>query len=218
MLLRSILLRLLRFAFLLLYNQFAFAYDLVSALVSRGRWRAWTRAAIPRLHGTRVLEIPCGTGNLLLDLRAAGYAPIGVDLSAAMLNITRSKLRRNGVRLLLSRARVQALPFADGSFDSIVMTFPPGFVSDPAAFTEMRRVLDERGCLIWVDAARFVQLSVWNRLVNRSIGFGGSEAEYERLMAQTLARAGFQSKIEWVGDVVSVVAVAVATKSVISMQ
>src|SRR5450756_83093 len=100
--LRSILLRLLRFAFGLFYNQFAFTYDFVSALVSRGRWRAWTRAAVPRIHGTRVLEVPCGTGNLLLDLRATGYAPIGVDLSAAMLNITHGKLRRNGVRLLLA--------------------------------------------------------------------------------------------------------------------
>jgi ubiquinone/menaquinone biosynthesis C-methylase UbiE len=216
--LRSILLRLLRFAFGLFYNQFAFTYDFVSALVSRGHWRAWTRAAIPRLHGTRVLEVPCGTGNLLLDLRAAGYAPIGVDLSAAMLNLTRGKLRRNGVRLLLARARAQALPFADGSFDSIVMTFPPGFVSDPAAFAEMRRVLDERGCLIWVDGARFVQPGVWSRLVNRWIGFVGGEAGYERLMAQALERAGFESKIEWVGDAVSIVTVAVASKLVASRQ
>ncbi len=210
MLLRSILLRWLRFAFRLFYNQFAFTYDLVSALVSRGRWRVWTRAAIPRLHGTRVLEVPCGTGNLLLDLRAAGYAPIGVDLSAAMLSITRGKLRGSGLRAPVARARVQALPFADGSFDSIVMTFPPGFVSDPAALAEIRRVLDERGYLIWVDAARFIQPGVWSRLVNRWIGFGGGAAEYERLMGQTLARAGFESKIEWVGDAVSVVAVAVA--------
>jgi ubiquinone/menaquinone biosynthesis C-methylase UbiE len=221
--LRSILLRLLRFAFGLFYNQFAFTYDFVSALVSRGRWRAWTRAAIPRLHGTRVLEVPCGTGNLLLDLRAAGYAPIGVDLSAAMLNLTRGKLRRANARAQhaasrLARARAQALPFADGSFDSIVMTFPPSFVSDPAAFAEMRRVLDERGCLIWVDGARFVQPGVWSRLVNRSIGFVGGEAGYERLMAQVLERAGFESKIEWVGDAVSVVTVAVASKSVASRQ
>ncbi len=212
MLLRRALMRLLRFAFHLFYNPFAFTYDFVSAVVSRGRWRAWTRTAIPRIQGMRVLEVPCGTGNLLLDLHAAGYAPIGVDLSPSMLNITRSKFRRNGSYPLLARARAQALPFPSGAFDSVVMTFPPGFISEPAALVEIRRVLDARGRLIWVDAARFVKPGLWSRLVNRWIGFVGGETEYERLMAQVLERAGFESTIEWVGDDVSVVAVAVATK------
>ncbi len=212
MLLRRALMRFLRFAFHLFYNPFAFTYDFVSAVVSRGRWRAWTRTAIPRIQGTRVLEVPCGTGNLLLDLHAAGYAPIGVDLSPSMLNITRGKFHRNGVRPLLARARAQALPFPSGAFDSVVMTFPPGFISEPAALVEIRRVLDARGRLIWVDAARFVKPGLWSRLVNRWIGFVGGETEYERLMQQVLERAGFGSTIEWVGDDVSVVVVATATK------
>jgi len=83
----------LRFAFHLFYNPFAFTYDPISALVSRGHWRDWTRAAIPHIVGTRVLEIPCGTGNLLLDLARAGYRPIGVDLSNTMLRISQGKVR-----------------------------------------------------------------------------------------------------------------------------
>jgi ubiquinone/menaquinone biosynthesis C-methylase UbiE len=230
--------RALRFAFHLFYNPFAFTYDFVSALVSRGHWRTWTRAAIPRIRGTRVLEIPCGTGNLLVDLRAAGYAPIGVDLSASMLSITRGKVRaRHSHRRsleshpagkipnkisqdqdlanaspLLARARAQALPFPAALFDSVVMTFPPGFVSDPTAFAEIHRVLDDHGRLIWVDGARFVQPGLWSRLVNRWIGFVGGEADYERLMARVLERGGFEANIEWVGDDESIVAVAVATK------
>ncbi|MDE3089746.1 MAG: methyltransferase domain-containing protein [Chloroflexota bacterium] len=227
MFLRRVLLRVLRFAFQLFYNPFAFTYDPVSAIVSLGRWRAWTRVAIPRIQGARVLEVPCGTGNLLLDLRAAGYAPVGVDLSASMLKITRGKLQRPSTSSstrsarsesaqdapLLARARAEALPFSDGAFDSVVMTFPPGFIYDPEVFVEIRRMLDDRGRLIWVDAARFVSRGLWGRLVNRWIGFGGSAAESERLMARVLARAGFESNIEWVGDDVSVVAVAVAQVS-----
>ena len=241
-----LLLSLLRLAFRLFYNQFAFTYDWVSALVSRGRWRTWTRAAIPRLQGTRILEVPCGTGNLLLDLRAAGCTPIGVDLSAAMLGITRGKfgvrarhspkfgflksrladsqaasISNDGVANaspLLARARAQALPFPDRAFDSVVMTFPPGFVSDPAAFAEIRRVLDDRGRLIWVDGARFVQPGMWSRMVNRWIGFVGGEIECERLMKQALEGAGFDAQVEWEGDDVSAVAVAVASKSVVSSQ
>jgi ubiquinone/menaquinone biosynthesis C-methylase UbiE len=209
--------RLLRLAFHLFYNPCAFTYDFVSALVSRGRWRDWTRAAIPRLTGTRVLEVPCGTGNLLLDLCAAGYAPIGVDLSASMLNITRRKFGRNSVRPRLARARAQALPFPDGAFDSVVMTFPPGFVYDSSAFGELRRVLDERGRLIWVDGARFTS-GVWGRLVNRWTGYGGGEIEFERTIKQVLARAGFDAQVKWVEDDASIVAVAVATKAVGSRQ
>ena len=211
MFVRRALFRLLRLAFHLFYHPFAFTYDFVSALVSRGRWRDWTRAAIPRITGARVLEVPCGTGNLLLDLRAAGYAPVGVDLSASMLNITRGKFGRNGVRPLLARARAQQLPFPDRAFDSVVMTFPPGFVYDPSAFGELRRVLDDRGRLVWVDGARFTS-GVWGRLVNRWIGFVGGEIEFERTLKQVLNDAGFDAQVEWVEDDASVVAVAVATK------
>lgn len=212
MVIRRVVRRLLFFAFHLFYNQFAFTYDFVSALVSRGRWRAWTRLAIPRVQGRRVLEVPCGTGNLLLDLCAAGFAPIGLDLSASMLRITRGKLRRARIAAPLARARAQAMPFPSGAFDSVVMTFPPGFVYDPAAFAEIRRVLDDRGRLIWLDSARFVQPGLWSCLVNRWIGFVGGEAGYENLMRRVLGEAGFEAKIEWVGDDVSVVVVATATK------
>ncbi len=211
MFVRRTLFRLLRFAFHLFYNPFAFTYDFVSALVSLGRWRSWTRATIPRITGTRVLEVPCGTGNLLLDLSAAGYAPIGADLSASMLSITRGKMHRSGTRALLVRACAQALPFRNGGFDSVVMTFPPGFVYDPSAFGELRRVLDDRGRLIWVDGARF-RSGVWGRMVNRWIGFVGDELEFERTIKQVLNNASFDAQVEWVEDDMSIVAVAVATK------
>ena len=214
MLLQPTLWRLLRFAFHLFYNPFAFTYDFVSALVSRGHWRTWTRAAIPRIRGTRILELPCGTGNLLLDMQSAGYAPIGVDLSTSMLNITRGKLRRNDAPRPLVRARAQALPFPGGAFDSVVMTFPPGFISDLTALTEIRRVLDDRGRLIWVDGARFLKPGLWSRLVNRWIGFVGGETEYALLMQQILERANFNAQVEWVGDTESAVAVATARKEI----
>ena len=212
----------LRLAFHLFYNSFALTYDLVSVIVSRGHWRAWTRAALQYIVGTRVLEIPCGTGNLLLDLRAAGYAPIGVDLSAAMLNITRSKFSRvahpernavesQGVPIL--RARVQALPFPTGAFDSITMTFPPGFVRDQCAFAELRRVLDDDGRLIWVDAARLLPRDGVSRLLNAALdAVGGSGMAFEDFAREILSRAGFASKIERMQDDTSVVIVVIATK------
>lgn len=150
-----------------LYTNFAFAYDAVSTLVSRGEWRTWTRASIPFIQGARVLEIAHGTGNLHLDLYAAGFEPTGIDLSPQMGALTRKKFR---ARTLppphLVRTRVQTLPFPAASFSTLIMTFPPGFVYDLDAMRELWRVLEPRGALLWVDAPYIYPRDVWSRFLN----------------------------------------------------
>ena len=61
--------------------------------------------------GERVLELAHGTGNLQLDLHAAGYTSIGYDLSPYMGRIARRKMRDNGITPHLARGMAQALPF-----------------------------------------------------------------------------------------------------------
>lgn len=203
----------LRLAFHLFYNSFAFTYDWVSALVSRGQWRAWTRAALPYLRGTRVLDIPAGTGNLLLDLRAAGYCAIGADLSAAMLNITRAKFRRHAAHAPIVRARVQQLPFAARAFDAITLTFPPGFVREPRAWAELARVLSDDGRLIWVDAARLAPRDAWSRALNRALdAVGGSGIPFYDFARTLLASVGLDARVERVQNATSCVMVVSVTK------
>ncbi len=165
-----------RFAFDQFYNRFAFTYDAVSAAVSRGEWRAWTRAALPFVRGARVLEIAFGTGNLHLDLYAAGYTPVGIDLSPYMLALTQKKLRVQRRAPRLARADVCALPFPSDFFSTLVMTFPPGFIFNPAARREMYRVLEPRGRLVWVDAAELDAENVWGRFINRAFQITGTGA------------------------------------------
>lgn len=203
---------LLRFAFHLFYNPFAFTYDFVSGVVSRGRWRAWTRQAISRVAGTRVLEVPCGTGNLQLDLAAAGYRAVAIDLSPAMLKITCGKLRQAGLDLRLLRARVEALPFAARSFDTVIMTFPPEFFFDRSTFAEFRRVLADQGRLVWVDAGRMLPRDGWGRLLNGALDAVGGGWNFEPMAREILKRAGFEPKVEWVQDDWSIVAVVTAKK------
>ncbi len=203
----------IRWAFQLFYNPFAFTYDFVSAVVSRGQWRTWTRAALPHLVGTRILELPCGTGNLLLDLGAARHAPIGVDLSPTMLRITRKKLQRAQMPTPLVRALAQAQPFRDQSFDSIVMTFPPSFVYDPRALAEFYRVLDVPGRLIWVDAGRLLPRDAISRALDHALdAVGGNGAPFADFALAALTRAGFTAQIETVQNETSVVLVVIATK------
>jgi ubiquinone/menaquinone biosynthesis C-methylase UbiE len=206
--------RFVRFAFHQFYNTFAFTYDFVSAVVSRGDWRAWTRAAIPYIRGSRVLEIPCGTGNLLIDLYGAGYAPVGIDLSPSMLRITRGKLTRVRAQPVapVLRARAQELPFPDQSFDSIVMTFPPEFVRDSRVLPEFRRVLADDGRLIWVDAGRLLPRDFYSRLLNRAFDVVGGDESFSRGAKDLLAHAGFSVRVETIQNEVSVVMVAIADK------
>lgn len=204
----------IRFAFQHFYTTFAFTYDFVSALVSRGRWRVWTRAAIPYSVGVRVLEIPCGTGNLLLDLRTAGFAPVGVDLSASMLNITQKKLRRAKTDAPILRARAERLPFATGAFDAITMTFPPGLVYDPNVFIELRRVLRNDGRLIWVDAGRLLPRDWWSRFLDAALDAVNANATpFEHFVDAALSHAGFTYQIKTVVDEFSQVLVVIAVKA-----
>lgn len=196
----------------LLYNPFAFAYDLVSVIVSRNHWRDWTRAAIPHIVGTRILEIPCGTGNLLIDLCEAGHTPIGIDLSPSMLRITQNKFHRAKIYPPIFRGRAQELPFASQSFDSIVMTFPPPFVYDPHSFAEFHRVLANNGRLIWVDAGRLTLRDPLSRILNRAFGAIDPSSEFPGLATKLLAKTNFSTNVEWVTVRKSVVAVAIAEK------
>lgn len=172
--------RLIRLSLNQLYTNFAFVYDTVSMLVSRGEWRTWTRASIPFIQGTRVLEIAHGTGNLHLDLDAAGFKPTGIDLSPQMGALTRKKFRARALpppRLV--RTRVQTLPFPDASFSTLIMTFPPGFVYDLDAMRELWRVLEPRGALLWVDAPYIYPRDPWSRFLDWMFAITGGCANPE---------------------------------------
>jgi len=150
------------FAFRRLYNEFAWAYDGVSYLVSRGEWRRWQGAALPRLRGPRVLEIGFGTGDLLSEMRGQGYLCYGMELSLSMLRIA----KRRGVKTPLCQARAQDMPFQDGAFDSLVSTFPSSFILDLRAQREMVRVLAPGGRLVVVDEGRLWGRDAWSRFLN----------------------------------------------------
>lgn len=83
--------------------------------------RAVLRALQPLPPCARILDLPCGTGRLLPTLEAAGFRPIGADLSLAMLRAIPDPIRNGGAHALsLCVADVRHLPFAHRSFDAVI--------------------------------------------------------------------------------------------------
>lgn len=149
---------LVRFGFRLLYNEMAFTYDMVSKVVSLGAWPCWQRTALKHLNakpGERVLELAHGTGDLQIDLYAAGYKPFGYDLSPYMGQIARKKLQNHQLPVTLVRGKAQQLPFATGLFASVISTFPTDFITAPQTLSEVRRVLQSEGHFVIVPNAVF---------------------------------------------------------------
>jgi ubiquinone/menaquinone biosynthesis C-methylase UbiE len=190
--------RFVRFGFHLLYNEFAWTYDLVAWVVSFGQWKAWGRTTIPHLEGERVLELAHGPGHLLVAMAERGLSPVGLDLSPYMSRQARRRLlKSDGLTIPLVRARAQALPFRDGCFDSTVATFPSEYIMARETLRGVARVLKPEGRLV---VAGGVFLSGWDPLsrfiwwLYRITGQGDVLVDRAKTM---LARTGFSAHITW---------------------
>jgi ubiquinone/menaquinone biosynthesis C-methylase UbiE len=188
---------LLHWAFHHFYHGFAWTYDTVAALVSRGYWQRWIEAAVPLLHGEQVLELGCGTGYLQRALAQRGVRAVGLDGSAYMLRHTRRKLARTGSQAPLLRGRSQALPFAAESFTDVVATFPAEYILDPATHAEAWRVLQPGGQMIMIDAAYFVQRTAYTAAVDAAYRATG-QVRHTDLRPALLHAAGFQISERWI--------------------
>ena len=91
--------------------------------VRDAHWRLVAQAGIE--PGATVLEIGCGTGNLLLLAAHAvpGATLIGLDPDPAVLSLAGRKARRAGVTLRLDRGYADRLPYPDGSVDRVLSAF-----------------------------------------------------------------------------------------------
>lgn len=207
----------MRFFFRLLYNELAWTYDWVSVFVSMGQWRAWQRTALNFLRGRRVLEIAHGTGNLLLDLSALGFYPVGLDRSSAMGRLAARKLAAHGLALPLLRAQVQALPFGEASFPSLLSTFPAEFILEPDAIAEIYRVLQPGGVFVCVPAAQITGPKLPDRFADWLFRVTGQTAgDWFEPLLDRYAQAGFIARLERVQLPRSTVTILLAEKPPLS--
>jgi demethylmenaquinone methyltransferase / 2-methoxy-6-polyprenyl-1,4-benzoquinol methylase len=138
-----------------MFGRVAHRYDLANHLLSANidrHWRAYTVRRVRdllRRPNARVLDIACGTGDLLIALeRDAGRVLIGTDFCHPMLTGARGKLERAELKSVLVEADALSLPLGDASLDLITIAF--GFrnlANYRTGLSEMRRVLRPGGAL-----------------------------------------------------------------------
>jgi demethylmenaquinone methyltransferase/2-methoxy-6-polyprenyl-1,4-benzoquinol methylase len=136
-----------------MFDRIAGRYDLLNHLLSFNldkRWRARLVARVANVlerPDARVLDLCCGTGDVLLSLEDRGSRPVlGSDFSHSMLMEAGRKVAARGFGTPLFEADALALPLSDGCLDLITVAF--GFrnlTNYEAGLDELLRVLKPGG-------------------------------------------------------------------------
>lgn len=222
---------LLRFFFYLLYHPLAFAYDLVAATVSLGRWKDWVLSVVPYIEGTRILEIGHGPGHLQRVLLSRQLLAVGIDASRQMGRLAKRTMTRSltaGIndstlgnnaytQIQLTQGLAQKLPFPNHSFDTVVATFPAEYIFRSETLSEAQRVLVEGGRFVILPGATILGRSVMDHLMALIFHITGQsvpnlgEVLKERA-SKPFGDAGFHLQIHEVTIKSSLVFIIVATK------
>lgn len=131
-----------------MFDHVAPRYDVMNDLMSVGidrSWRPAVVAAIAPKPGEKILDLAAGTGTSSEPLRAAGADVVGCDLSFGML----SEGKKRHPDFWFTNGDALQLPFADGTFDAVTISFGLRNVEDThAALAEMRRVTKQGGRIV----------------------------------------------------------------------
>lgn len=137
-----------------MFGRVAGRYDLLNHLLSFQTDRYWRSRTVKRVSGVlsrpgaRVLDLCCGTGDLLLALGERGALVYGSDFCHPMLTEAQRKIDERQKPAVLFEADAMQLPLADASMDLITIAF--GFrnlVNYRRGLRELVRVLKPGGML-----------------------------------------------------------------------
>lgn len=129
-----------------MFDGVARRYDLTNTVLSLGRdryWRRATRSALRIGPGEKVLDLAAGTAVSTVELAASGAWCVAADFSVGMLAAGRA---RDVPKVAADAAR---LPFGDGVFDAVAISFGLRNIADrDAALRELGRVTRPGGRLV----------------------------------------------------------------------
>ena len=131
-----------------MFDAVARRYDVTNDVLSLGQVRRWRREVVrtvaPR-PGDRVLDLAAGTGTSSEPFEAAGAFVVPCDFSLGMLR----EGKRARPTMPFTAGDATRLPFADGAFAAVTISFGLRNVVDPdAALREIARVTKPGGRLV----------------------------------------------------------------------
>lgn len=118
-------------------------------------WERYGRRTVERLrlaHGSRVLDVCCGSGASAIPaakIVGPGGSVVGVDLAENLLELARAKAKQLGLENTeFQSGDMTNLAFETETFDAVICVFGIFFVPDmDVALHELKRVLKTGGTL-----------------------------------------------------------------------
>ena len=145
------------------FDKIAHTYDRLNRVMTFGLDRRWRRRAVREFSILNsqfsILDVACGTGDMVVELVKRGCTVTGIDLSDEMLAIARKKTASANSQFSIlnsqfQKANAEALPFAEGEFDAVTCAFGVrNFVHLEQGLHEMLRVLKPGGRMVILELA-----------------------------------------------------------------
>ena len=151
------------------FHSVASKYDLMNDVMSAGMHRGWKRFTVDISGvktGDKVLDIAGGSGDLSKLfakkvgthlIKGAGSVTL-TDINASMLAVGRDRMIDAGLNVPAMQCNAEALPFADNSFDCVIVAFGlRNMTHKDVALKEMQRVLKVGGRLLVLEFSKVWQ-------------------------------------------------------------
>jgi ubiquinone/menaquinone biosynthesis C-methylase UbiE len=126
--------------------------------------------ALPRVK--TIVDLGCGTGDLLPSLRGKAELVIGVEKSPPMLEEARKHYEKDGDRIDIRIGELEHLPLRDEEADAALVNMVLHHLPDPRrAFEEAFRVLRKEGRFFIIDFLSHRDESMRQRFGDVWLGF-----------------------------------------------
>ncbi|WP_241992831.1 class I SAM-dependent methyltransferase [Cryobacterium frigoriphilum] len=194
-----------------MFDEVAAHYDLTNALLSAGNaslWRIATTRAVAPQAGERILDIAAGTGTSSAAIAKSGAHVVAADFSEGMIQVGRTRHAGNA-NIEFVQADATKLPFADGEFDAVTISFGLRNVVEPKkALAEFYRVTKPGGRVVICEFStppltpvRVGYFAYLNRVMPAVVRLVSSNAEAYDYLGESIAAWPAQTVLSgWMRD------------------